>query len=161
MGPVGGGGPVRTHLDAFFNIVYCNMFIHGRVNTWSGLDRTERAGLPPAGSAGAGEIFGLEDGRAGIQLEHRVDAAALVKSPDLLCIFLDGFQDRVAGLGPLVHQGKADTVQPVFWLVGEDIRPEPRRLQGAGHAPHPREHVRPADGTQGEQARQGVPGHSK
>ena len=41
---------------------------------------------------------------SGIQLEHRVDAFALVKGLDLLCIFLNCFQDWIAGLGLFVPQ---------------------------------------------------------
>ena len=39
-----------------------------------------------------------------IQLEHCVDALVLVKGLDLLCIFLNCFQDWIAGLGLLLPQ---------------------------------------------------------
>ena len=58
---------------------------------------------------------------SGIQLEHRVDAFALVKGLDLLCIFLNCFQDWIAGLGLFVPQREIDAVWPALRLVGEDV----------------------------------------
>ena len=46
----------------------------------------------------------LDEVISGIQLEHRVDALVLVKGLDLLCIFLNYFQNWIAGLGLFVPQ---------------------------------------------------------
>ena len=66
---------------------------------------------------------------AGIQLEHRVDAFALVKSPDLFCIFLYCFQNRIAGLGLFVPQGEVDAVRPRFgsWEKTYSLKPGNQR----------------------------------
>ena len=58
---------------------------------------------------------------AGIQLEHRVAAFALEKSPDLLSIYLNCFQDWIACLSLLVPQREIDAVRPALRLVGEDV----------------------------------------
>ena len=73
---------------------------------------------------------------AGIQLEHRVDAFALVKSLDLFCISLYCFQNRIAGLGLFVPQREIYAVWPALRLVGEDVLFEARKPQGTRHAPH-------------------------
>ena len=72
-----------------------------------------------------------------IQLEHCVDALALVKSLDFLCILLNCFQNRIACLGLPVPQGEIDAVRPALRLVGEDVLFETRKPQGARRAPHP------------------------
>ena len=77
---------------------------------------------------------------------------------DRLCVLLNGFQDRIAGLGLPVPQGEVYAVRPALRLVGEDVLLETRKPQRTGHAPHPGEHIRLANGIQGEQPRQGVPG---
>ena len=82
---------------------------------------------------------------SGIQLERCVDAFTLVKSLDLLCIFLNRFQDWITGLGLPVPQGEVRTVRPPFRLIGEDVLLETRKPQGTGHALYPREHIRPVD----------------
>ena len=71
---------------------------------------------------------------AGIQLEHRVDAFALVKSPDLLCIFLNCFQDWIACLSLLVPQREIYAVRPTLWLVRKDVLLHTGKPEGAGHA---------------------------
>ena len=95
---------------------------------------------------------------SGIQLEHRVDALVLVKGLDLLCIFLNCFQDWIAGLGLLVPQREIDAVWLALRLVGEDVFLETWKPQGTGHTPHPGEHICPVDSVQGEQTSQRVPG---
>ena len=79
----------------------------------------------------------LDEVVSGIQLEHCVDAFVLVKTLNLLCIFLNRFQDWITGLGLPVPQGEVRTVRPPFRLIGEDVLLETRKPQGTGHAPHP------------------------
>lgn len=79
----------------------------------------------------------LDEVISGIQLEYRVDALVLVKGLDLLCIFLNCFQDWITGLGLFVPQREIDAVRPVLRLMGKDVFLETWKPQGAGHAPHP------------------------
>ena len=79
----------------------------------------------------------LDEVVAGIQLKHRVDPLPLKEGMDRLCVLLNGFQDRIAGLGFPVPQRELDTVRPAFRLMGEDVLLESWEPQGAGHAPHP------------------------
>ena len=64
---------------------------------------------------------------SGIQLEHRVDTFALVKRLDLLCIFLNCFQNRIAALGLFVPQREIDAVWPAFRLMEKDVFLETRK----------------------------------
>ena len=58
---------------------------------------------------------------SGIQMERRVDAFVLVKGLNLLCIFLNCFQNRIAGFGLFVPQGEVDSVRPALRPVGKDV----------------------------------------
>ena len=95
---------------------------------------------PP--DTGHGALDPLDEVVAGIQLEHRVDPLS----------------QKVGMDGPPVPQGEVYAVRPALRLVGEDVLLETRKPQRTGHAPHPGEHIRLANGIQGEQPRQGVPG---
>ena len=72
-----------------------------------------------------GPLDPLDEVISGIQLEHRVDTFALVKSLNLLCIFLNCFQNRIAGLGLFVPQREIDAVRPAFQLVGKTYSLKP------------------------------------
>ena len=85
-----------------------------------------------------------------IQLELCVDTFTFVKSPDLLCIFLNCFQDWIASLVLPVPQGEVDTIRSPFRLVGKDVFFKTWKPQGAGHTPYPRKHICPIDGVQSE-----------
>ena len=64
---------------------------------------------------------------SGIQPEHCVNALVLVKGLNLLCFFLNCFQDWIAGLGLLVPQGEVDAVRPALRLMGKDVFLETRK----------------------------------
>ena len=51
---------------------------------------------PP--DTGHGALDPLDEVVAGIQLEHRVDPLSQKVGMDRLCVLLNGFQDRIAGL---------------------------------------------------------------
>ena len=59
---------------------------------------------PP--DTGHGALDPLDEVVAGIQLEHRVDPLSQKVGMDRLCVLLNGFQDRIAGLGLPVPREK-------------------------------------------------------
>lgn len=99
----------------------------------------QRIGLPAQQplNPGSGSLGALSKVVDRVQLEHRGDAFALVKSPDFLCVLLNCFQNWVAGFGLLVPKGEVQAVRPALRLVGKDVFLETRKPQGTGHTPYP------------------------
>src|SRR5699024_5199636 len=56
---------------------------------------------------------------AGIQLKRSVDSLPLKEGMDRLCVLLNWFQDRIAGLGLPVPQREIDAVRRLLRLMGE------------------------------------------
>ena len=111
----------------------------GRISFSRAIQRIRAEGHPlPAQQppdTGHGTLDPLDEVVARIQLEHRVDPLPLKEGLDLLCIFLNCFQNRIAGLGLPVPQGEIDAIRPAFRLMGADVLLEPWKPQGAGSRP--------------------------
>ena len=85
---------------------------------------------------------------AWIQLEHCVNALALIEGVNLLCVLSNTSQSRVSSFALLVPQGEIHAVRPALWLMGEDILLHSRKPERAGHAAHTGEQICLIDGVQ-------------